>query len=99
MYERGRASGQKVRDAELARRVEAASLGGLGIAYALRGQYDKAIDHQTRSLAIKDEIGDRQGVGSSLSSLGNAYKSLGQYDKAIDHHTRSLAIGEEIGDR
>ena len=99
MYERCRALGQKVRDAQLAQSVEAASLGSLGDAYESLGQYDKAIDHHTRSLAIEEEIGNRQGVANSLGSLGNAYHGLGQYDKAIDHHTRSLAIAEEIGDR
>ena len=97
MFERCRASGQKVRDAGLARSVEATSLGNLGLTYNNLGQYDKAIDHLTRSLAIQEEIGDRQGVASSLGSLGNIYDSLGQYDKAIDHYTRSLAIEEELG--
>ena len=36
------------------------SLGNLGNAYDRLGQYEKAIDHQTRSLAIREEIGDRR---------------------------------------
>ena len=49
------------------------SLGNLGNAYNNLGQYEKAIDHLTRSLAIREEIGDRRGVAYSLGNLGNAY--------------------------
>ena len=73
MYERCRASGQKVRDAQLARSVEAASLGSLGNAYDRLEQYDKASDYYSRLLAIAEEIGDPQGVASSLNHLATAY--------------------------
>ena len=67
-------------------------LGNLGNAYDSLGQYEKAIDHHTRSLAIAEELGNRQGVANGMGGLGGAYNNLGQYDEAIDHLTRSLAI-------
>ena len=66
MFERCRASGQKVGDAGLARSVEATSLGNLGSAYYSLAQYEKAIDHHTRSLAINEEIGNRQGAANTV---------------------------------
>ena len=38
--------------------------------YDSLGQYDKAIDHHTRSLAIEKEIGNREGVAGTLGNLG-----------------------------
>ena len=99
MYERCRASGQKVCDAELARRVEAASLGGLGIAYALLGQYDKAIDHQTRSLTIDEEIGDRRGVAVRLGNLGTLHlDGLHDAHAALKFLERAAAAYDAIWD-
>ncbi|MEA5464591.1 tetratricopeptide repeat protein [Leptothoe sp. PORK10 BA2] len=63
------------------------------------GQYERAIDFHQQSLAIKREIGDRQGEANSLGNLGSAYYSLSQYERAIDFHQQSLAIDREIGDR
>jgi CHAT domain-containing protein len=50
-------------------------------------------------LAIKREIGDRNGEAASLNNLGNAYNFLGQYPKAIEFFQQSLAIEGEIGGR
>jgi CHAT domain-containing protein len=72
---------------------------GLGNAYNSLGQYPKAIEYYQQSLAIKKEIGDRNGEAKSLGNLGNAYNSLGQYPKAIEFYQQSLAITKEIGDR
>jgi tetratricopeptide (TPR) repeat protein len=63
------------------------------------GDYPRAIDFQQQSLAIKREIGDRNGEAASLCNLGTAYHSLGDYPRAIDFHQQSLAIQREIGDR
>jgi tetratricopeptide (TPR) repeat protein len=63
------------------------------------GQYPKAIEFHQQSLAIKREIGDRNGEATSLNNLGGAYFQLGQYPKAIEFYQQSLAIKREIGDR
>ena len=71
----------------------------MGNAYLNLGQYPKAIEFYQQSLAIKKELGDRQGQANSLNNLGNAYLNLGQYPKAIKFHQQSLAIFQELGDR
>ena len=71
----------------------------LGRAYYSLGGYDKAINYYQQSLAISQEIGDRNGEGKSLNNLGNAYHSLREYQRAIDYHQQSLAIAQPIGDR
>ncbi|WOD39073.1 tetratricopeptide repeat protein [Nodosilinea sp. E11] len=77
----------------------AAICGNLGNAYWSLGQYQQAIDYLQQTLAIAQEIGDRQVEANSLGNLGNAYWSLGQYPQAIDYRQQQLAIAREIGDR
>ncbi|SDU02105.1 CHAT domain-containing protein, partial [Nitrosomonas ureae] len=52
-----------------------------------------------QSLAIKRELGDRNGEANSLNNLGIVYKSLGQYPQALNYHQQSLAIRRKIGER
>ena len=72
---------------------------GLGNASQALGQYQQAIDYLQQALAIKREIGDRNGEANALIGLGLAYYSLGQYQQAIDYLQQALAITQEIGDR
>ena len=76
-----------------------ASLNSLGNAYYSLGKYPQAIDFHQQSLAIAQQIGERDGEAISLNNLGNAYDSLGQYQQAIEFHQQSLAIAQQIGER
>ena len=57
------------------------------------------VNYYVRSLAIREELGDKLGLGYSLNNIGNVHKNKGDYDKALDHLERSLAIRGEIGDK
>ncbi len=70
-----------------------------GISFYFRGDYAKAIEYYTRSLKIREEIGDKQGIAASLNNIGLIYNEQSDYAKAIEYHTRSLKINEEIGDK
>jgi tetratricopeptide (TPR) repeat protein len=76
----------------------ARSLNNLGAIYKNLGQYQKAIDFYQQSLAIKKQIGDRDGEATSLNNLGLVYDYLGQYQKAIDFYQQSVAIAKQIGE-
>ena len=67
--------------------------------YESVGEYNKAREHLEKSLAIKKEIGDRNGEAACYVKLGAAYRSVGEYNKAREHLKKSLAIKKEIGDR
>jgi len=67
--------------------------------YQSLGEYQRAIDYQQQSLAIQQQIGDRNGEANSLGGLGNVYQSLGKYERAIDYQQQSLEIKRQIGDR
>ena len=56
-------------------------------------------NYSTRSLKIKEEIGDKSGIVQSLLNIGLVYQKKGEYDKALDYYSRSLKIFEELGDK
>ncbi|MDB9834887.1 tetratricopeptide repeat protein, partial [Candidatus Poseidoniaceae archaeon] len=49
------------------------------------------------SLAIKREIGDRQGEANSLINLGITMNSKGQHDEKRRMYTSAVRIQREIG--
>ena len=71
----------------------------LGIVAQERGSYDEALDWYRKSLAIKEELGDRSGMARSYHQLGNVSYLRGSYDEALDWYRKSLAIKEELGNR
>ncbi|PCJ37861.1 MAG: hypothetical protein COA99_12410 [Moraxellaceae bacterium] len=74
-------------------------LNNLGLIYSKKGNYAKAVECYTKSLKIKEEIGDKQGIASSLNNFGLNYSRQGKYAKAVECYTKSLKIKEEIGDK
>jgi tetratricopeptide (TPR) repeat protein len=74
-----------------------ATLTGIGIVHYFKGDLDTALDYCGKSLAIREEIGDKQGIGLCLFGIGNIYAEKDDYDTALDYFERSLAIQKEIG--
>ena len=56
---------------------EGFSLGALGMIYADKGQYDKAVELYSQSLAIAQETKDSRREAGILHNLGSAYQSQG----------------------
>ena len=81
------------------KKSKAYALNNFGIIYADHGDYSKAIDYYTRSLKIKEKLGNKKGIASSLNNIGLIYSGQGDYSKAIDYYTRSLKIEEELGNK
>src|SRR5579871_6424352 len=51
------------------------------------------------SLAIRRELGDKNGIADSLSNLGEMAKEQGDYAAARALYEESLAIRRELGDK
>ncbi|MGB3188543.1 MAG: CHAT domain-containing protein, partial [Limnoraphis sp.] len=75
---------------------EAFSLNNLGWAYNNLGQYQKAIEYLQQSLAIFQEIGDRNGEALSLSNMGIALEQQNQSELAITFLKKSVNVTETI---
>ena len=73
------------------------SLYNIGSVYYFKGDYDKALNYYERALAIREEIGDKSGMGINLNNIGIVHHDKGDYKKALDYYERSLAIQKEIG--
>ena len=63
------------------------------------GEYDKAREYLEKALAIRVEIGDKEGEAADYGNLGTVFQSLGEYVKAREYLEKALAIRVEIGDR
>ena len=64
-----------------------------------RGRLDDAEDWYTKSLAIKEELGDRPDMATTYHQLGMTAENRGRLDDAEDWYTKALAINEELGNR
>jgi len=71
----------------------------LGVVAQDRGNYDQALNYYRQSLAIREELGDRDGMARSYHQLGNLVYMRDDYDQALDYYRQALAIFEELGDR
>ena len=80
-------------------REASAYLHQLGMVAQRRGDYDAALDWYRKSLAIKEQLGNRAGMASSYHQLGVVAHDRGDYDAALDWYKKSLAIQEQLGNR
>ena len=64
-----------------------------------RGNYDKAQEYYKKALAIRSEIGDREGEATDYGNLGRLFDLLGEHDKAQEHLEKALRISKEICNR
>ncbi|MEW5718250.1 MAG: tetratricopeptide repeat protein [Chloroflexota bacterium] len=92
--EAGLAASQKLGDA----RSEGAITSNLGLVYADKGEWDKAIEFYQKSLATMEHVGDVHGMAQTWGNLGTAYAKKGEWDKAIEFYQKSLATKEQVGD-
>lgn len=71
----------------------------LAIAYIGLGQFKHGIEESKRALAIKEELGDKEGMAICYGNLRAAFFQSGQYRSAIENERKALAIAIERGDR
>ena len=64
-----------------------------------KGEILKALEYYHKSLKIKEELGEREGVANSLNNIGAIYRVQGDIPKALEYYHKSLKIQEEIGDK
>ena len=73
-------------------------------------KYDKAVEYYLKSLKIREELGDKNGMTKSYHNIGFIHQEQGsfakdpkirmdKYDKAIEYYLKSLKIREEMGDK
>ena len=78
------------------RQGEASSLGNLGNAYDLFGQYQCAIDFYQQSIEIKREISDRQGEANSLFNMALTLEEIDEYFNALQNFQQAKLIYKDL---
>ncbi|HEX2079120.1 MAG TPA: tetratricopeptide repeat protein, partial [Longimicrobium sp.] len=78
----------------------ALALRTLGIHRYLSGaDYEGALDHFQRAMALLDRAGETRGQGDVLNGMGNVHWRRGDYPEAMRMHLRALEIQRAAGDR
>ena len=77
----------------------AGAYNNIGYIYDDQGKVVKALDYYHKSLRIREDIKDDNGVAESLNNIGVIYVNQGEWDFALDYYLKSLAIKEPIGDK
>ena len=70
-----------------------------GIAHAILGNFLFALEYTEKSLAIRKELGDDEGIAIDLRNIGNIYNKQGSYSRALDYSNQSLAAFQKINDQ
>jgi len=70
----------------------------LGLVYADKGEWDKAIEFYEKSLETYEKVGDVHGMAQTYGNLGIVYFQKGEWDKAIEFYEKSLETKEKVGD-
>src|SRR5262249_52324712 len=76
-----------------------AALNALGVTYASRSLYPKAIDIFRIAQSVAEKIDDRQNFTAALYNIGLAYSRLGDFELALEHLQKSLQLAEAIADK
>ena len=74
-----------------------ASIGNIGKIYKEQGDYDKAIVHIEKSLALARKHNYGRWIAENLNELGLIYTKKKEYDKALRYHQEDLEICRKTG--
>lgn len=94
----GRSLDLKVDDGGRGTQDIANTLNNIGGLYSELGDYEQALTHHRRALALLERIRAGAAAASSLSNIGNALAALGQFGPARESFERALAMTEQGGD-
>ena len=76
----------------------AMSLNNLGFVYSTDlADYELALDHHLKALAIRERLGDEADVALSLNNIGIVYSRLRDNDRALDYFRRALVLRRRLG--
>jgi tetratricopeptide (TPR) repeat protein len=87
------------KDSESLKQHLASALNNLGFIQAEMGEVDQALDLFKRSLKIRKEIGDEDGMSTNYNNIGGAYEGVGEIEKALKYYHKSLAIRKKLGNK
>jgi class 3 adenylate cyclase len=73
------------------------ALKSIGRTYAVRGDYEKAIQYQTDAYNLAKNLDGRLEMAQSLLSLASTYELMGDFRKAIDTFNQAKELALDLG--
>jgi tetratricopeptide (TPR) repeat protein len=77
----------------------ASNLNNLAAVYNNQGNIPASMEYHHKSLRIREEAGDKEGIAFSLANIGALYSNQKDFTRALDYHLKSLGLREEIKDK
>lgn len=69
---------------------------GFAIAYSKKGDLNKSIEYNFKTLSIYEKLKDSLGIGNSYLNIAWDYRSLKEFDKSLKYNLLSLDIYTKI---
>ena len=79
--------------------VRAKVLCGAGLLAMEQGDYARAVEFTTQSVALRRDLGDRQGMTEAFNTLGLVALDQGDYARAASLHEQNLAMRRDSDDQ
>lgn len=79
-------------------RMKSNALNTQGTSFYLQGNMARAIDYYRKSLKIKEEIDDKQGMASTLNNIGLIYSDQKDFKRALVYLNRCLDLDKSRKD-
>ena len=80
-------------------KIYANAINDIGVMYYYKGDFDSSLVYYNKSLKIRKEIKDLDGIATSLCNIGVVFKNQGRISSALEYYFQSLKIIERIGGR
>ena len=74
------------------KRGEASAMVQLAAQYRAAGNFEMALQLASKSIQLKEELGDINGLPSSYNMLGIIYKEIGDGNKAINYFKKAISF-------
>lgn len=64
-----------------------------------KGEFTQALAYYKKSISLRKNANDREGMSPTLSNMGHIYYDMGDYSRAIEMYRESLFIKREMKDK
>ncbi|MFX0115414.1 MAG: tetratricopeptide repeat protein, partial [Candidatus Hodarchaeota archaeon] len=70
-----------------------------GTIHDLKGELSQALEHYKRSLALREQLGDKYEIAMSLNAVGLIHRQKGELEQALPYFQQSLTFSKQLGNK
>jgi signal transduction histidine kinase len=78
---------------------KARSVNIVGISYFIQNNYEKALEYYLQALALREKIGDMNGLAGTLNNVGMVYRDMRNYATALSYYFRAVRLNDSLANR